>query len=66
MNPDQDVLGGRAWHVYYKRVCDVGAALLAVTEATKDSEAFDDVSLEAGATLAAFLENFPLLVPSVS
>lgn len=41
-------------------------ALRSVTQAIKDGDVVDNVSSDVGATLAAFLKNFPLLVPAVS
>jgi FAD/FMN-containing dehydrogenase len=40
-------------------------ALRLVMETIKDDKVDDDLSSEVGATLAAFLKNFPLLVPTV-
>jgi hypothetical protein len=40
-------------------------ALRSVTETIKEDPVVDDLSFEVGATLAAFLKNFPLLVPTV-
>lgn len=63
--PPTGPLAGRNMSIFATLVQQL-PALRAVTEAIKGGYVVDDITTELGATLAAFLKDFPLLLPAVS